>query len=207
MTVIEKLNFDKDLLAKHFAEWAKGPGDIDCDTGHGNHVVSCYDSLRGAYETYHFKQFLAWAYAEYVELKPGDICPNGDVIISLCKDNCMKFNAFNLFSTGWLYHLNVLKEHHQDISKPFATHVRETFGQATGAKSEENWKELIERIDKELKEHDPTDCMNCMFLTDKADMKFYTEYDKTLRTVKVAILNKTYKLDLDYMYEILNMKK
>ena len=101
----------------------------------------------------------------------------------------------------------MLKEHHQDISKPFATHVRETFGQATGAKSEENWKELIERIDKELKEHDPTDCMNCMFLIDKADMKFYTEYDKTLRTVKVAILNKTYKLDLDYMYEILNMKK
>ena len=49
--------------------------------------------------------------------------------------------------------------------------------------------------------------MNCMFLIDKADMKFYTEYDKTLRTVKVAILNKTYKLDLDYMYEILNMKK
>ena len=37
MTVIEKLNFDKDLLAKHFAEWAKGPGDIDCYTGRGNH--------------------------------------------------------------------------------------------------------------------------------------------------------------------------
>lgn len=207
MTVIEKLNFDKDLLAKHFAEWAKGPGNVDCDTQSGNHVVSCYDSLRGDYETYHYKKFLAWAYAEYVELKPGDICPNGDVIVSPCKDNCMKFNAFNLFSTGWAYHLNLLKKHNLDVSKPFATYVRETFGQATGAKTEENWKELVERIDQELKEHDPTDHMNCMFLTDKADMKFYTEYDKTLRTVKVAILNKTYKLDLDYMHEILNMKK
>ena len=187
MKVIELLNFDKDLLDKHFAEWAKGPGDVEYDTQCGNHVVSDYDTMVGAYETYHYKKFLSWAYAEYKELKPGDICPNGEVIVSLVDGNPMKFKSFNLFSTGWAFHLNLLKENGRDISRPFAAVVREVFGQATGDKTEENWSELVKRIDIELKEHDITVPGNHLFLDDKSDIVFYNEYDKVLRTVKTAV--------------------
>jgi len=204
MKVIEKLNYDKDLLTQHFAEWCEGPGHVRVDTD------SRDDSFRSAYRTYHYERFVLWAFDEYKEFHDGDITAGGTIIVSADMSDCMKVLAFNLFDTGWPYRFECLRKKHGDLTKPFEDYVEPKFRQSLDDKwTDEKKAWLVERIGEELTAHNPNSGRCYCYTSANIDPQlrkeqetYYHAYDAVLNEVLAALAVGDTRLSMDYVNEI-----
>lgn len=205
MTVIGKLKYNKDELLRQFEAWSKGPGRkrVECYGSAGR-----YDSLLEDYRSDNYKVFLEWAYSEWHEFTVGDITLDGTIIVEAETDDPMKVVAFNLFETGWAYHMGILKKKGKDLSKPFAGYESLRFRQAIDdVWNDEKKKELVERIDKRLFDHDMVNNRLCVVGRDADSVLFHKSYDDVLRHVKERLEMNVPVLEFAYMQEILGRSK
>lgn len=206
MKVIEKLNFDRNILEKKFGEW--------CKTQDNRHIEPWYpevytdkDSLYHTLETEGYTNFLDWAFSEYVELEEGYFTPNGAVVVKSSTDDPMIVRAFSVFSTGWQYCYDMLVKHKKDPSRPFAGLDEDMFRQDFGIEwDDENTEELIIRIDDKLEDHDrlrtPDGWHNALVKQAPRIFEFYDAYDEMLKKVKEAVLNGTHRIDSEYVRSV-----
>lgn len=160
------------------------------------------------YRSDNYKVFLEWAYSEWHEFTVGDITLDGTIIVEAETDDPMKVVAFNLFETGWAYHMGILKKKGKDLSKPFAGYESLRFRQAIDdVWNDEKKKKLIERIDAELFDHDTENNELCVVGRDADSILFHKSYDDVLRHVKMRLEMNVPVLEMDYLKEILGKTK
>lgn len=198
MNVIEKLKFDKEQLIQNYTQWIDGPGYIQSDQ----------DSLRASYLMENYTAFLDWAYNEWHEFTPGDLTLDGSIVLDQTDTDIMRVPVINLFTTGWAYHLNRIKETHGDFEKPFKDlQLRGWRQELSKAWTLEKEEDLIDRISLILDahaaySHEPGHINVHAGLTPEED-RFYVVYDDLLRKVRDNLYKHIYHIDLSLVTDLM----
>lgn len=211
MTNGEKLGYDNTKLKKYFAEFVKvWPDKSDMDW---NGCLPAYESLSLDYKNYNYKTFVDWMNDEFKEFKYLDLLPGGIIVLDKDNENITTVKVLSIFSSGWAYHLNLLKDKGYDISKPWAIVAKDYKACRNCLKtswSEEDKKRMLEKIDKELLEHDQD--KKCDWTSKEwhytvswkeDEWPFYRTYLKVLRTLKAKIQSNDFKWDEDMLKEMM----
>ena len=212
MTNGEKLGYDSEKLKKYFAEFVKAwPDKANMDW---NGCLPAYESLSLDYRNYNYKTFVDWMNNEFKEFKHLDLLPGGIIVLDKDNENITFVKALDIFSSGWAFHLNLLKDRGYDISKPWAIVAKDHKVCRTVLKyewSETDKAEMLEDIDKHLLELDRSkewnfDSKEPYHYTvhcKPEEWPFYRTFAKVLRTLKVKIQNNDFKWDEEMLKEMM----
>lgn len=212
MTNGEKLSYDSAKLKKCFSEFISiwpDRHDTDC---YG--CVSRYDSLRDDYDNYNYKVFVDWMNSPFNEFQYMDLLPGGFIVLDKKNTNVTVVRVLSIFSSGWAFHLDLLKKNGYDISKPWAIVAKDHKVCRNVLKcewSEKAKSEMLEDIDKHLLELDRSkewhfDSKEPYHYTvhcKPEEWPFYRTFAKVLRTLKVKIQSNDFKWDEDFIKEMM----
>ena len=212
MTNGEKLGYDSEKLKKYFAEFVKvWPDKADMDwNGH----LPAYYSLRLDYENYNYTTFVDWMNSEFKEFKYLDLLPGGIIVLDKDNEDITFVKVLNIFSSGWAFHLDLLKKYGHDISKPWTIVAKDHEVCRNVLKhewSEKEKSEILEDIDKHLLEldrskewhFDSKEPYHYTIHCKPEEWPFYRTFAKVLRTLKVKIQNNDFKWDEEMLKEML----
>lgn len=117
MKIIDKFAYDPAILLSEFQTFAERSGRYICDTW----ANSAKNGLETFARNSSAKAFVDWAWSEYPEYRKFQIIENRFIVL----DNIprrQEITVVDLFSSGWQYHCNLLREHGMYVGELYAGH-------------------------------------------------------------------------------------
>lgn len=117
MKIVERFAYDPTILLTEFQTFTERSGCYICDTW----ANSARNSLETFAQNSSAKAFVDWAWSEYPEYRKFQIIENRFVVLDNIP-NKQEITVVDLFSSGWQYHCNLLRERGIYVGETYAGH-------------------------------------------------------------------------------------
>ena len=185
MKVIEKFNYDRDILEREFMKFSHREGAYHCD--------AWASDMRNSMETLLYngsaKAFMDWAWSEYPEYRTFQVVDRHFVILDPYEDGNQNIVVVDLFSTGWQYHCDLLKKKGLDISRLYEGYERKAnmydrLGYGVRCLTVDETIKYIDGSLRELKVLPPRGEYQFTITPDEEDRPFYDTYIAAMQYLK-----------------------